>query len=203
MVNNLVSALLVDETKLVEILRGILSASKGAKDMNEAWLAEAGLARSPGVCFFYLLIVLSVLLIIPYCVEIFNLGKMKSGGGVGSRSVASPTIDVSTSAAAAESLAEKRPSVDEGLSLRKCSRRETPEHQADASRSTTRVPSGKGKESVAMEEALERGYTLRKLCEVEDHAGAEKYFTTIMTRLKVAEGEDPLMSRWSAIIGSN
>ncbi|RWW62785.1 hypothetical protein BHE74_00030068 [Ensete ventricosum] len=109
MVNNLVPALSVDETELVEILRGILSASKG------------------------------VLLIVPYY----------------------------------------------------------------ASRSTTRVPSGKGKEPVVMEEASKRGYTLRELCEVEDRMGAERYFTTVMTRLKVAECEDPLMPRWSAIAGSS
>ncbi|RZS06217.1 hypothetical protein BHM03_00036843 [Ensete ventricosum] len=87
--------------------------------------------------------------------EIFNLGKMKSGGGAGSRSAASPTTGVSTSAMAAESLANKWPSVDEGLSLRKHSQRETPKHQAKASGSTTRVLSGKGKELIAMEEAPE------------------------------------------------
>ncbi|RZS05694.1 hypothetical protein BHM03_00036240 [Ensete ventricosum] len=53
--------------------------------------------------------------------EIFNLGKMKSSGGVGSRSAASPTTGMSASATTVESLVEKRPSVDEGLSLRKCS----------------------------------------------------------------------------------
>ncbi|RZS22097.1 hypothetical protein BHM03_00054858 [Ensete ventricosum] len=54
-----------------------------------------------------------------------------------------------------------------------------------------------------MEEASKRGYTLRELCEVEDRMGAERYFTIVMTRLKVAEGEDPLMPRWSAIAGSS
>ncbi|RWW04033.1 hypothetical protein GW17_00032766 [Ensete ventricosum] len=52
-----------------------------------------------------------------------------------------------------------------------------------------------------MEEAPERGYTLWELCEVEDRVGAESYFATVMTQLKVAEGEDPLMPRWSAIAG--
>ncbi|RWW53368.1 hypothetical protein BHE74_00040150 [Ensete ventricosum] len=78
---------------------------------------------------------------------------------------------------------------------------QTPEHQVDASGSTRRVPSEKGKEPVAMEEAPKRGYTLRELCEVEDCVGAERYFATVMTRLKVIEGEDPLMPRWSAIAG--
>ncbi|RWW53657.1 hypothetical protein BHE74_00039859 [Ensete ventricosum] len=119
MVNNIVLALSVDETELVKILRGILSASKGVKDMNEAWLAEVGLDPTPS----------------------------------------SPTTGVSTSAMAAESLAKKWPSVDEGLSLRKHSQRETPKHQAKASGSTTRVLSGKGKEPIAMEEAPKRGYT--------------------------------------------
>ncbi|RZR85117.1 hypothetical protein BHM03_00012090 [Ensete ventricosum] len=37
----------VDETELVEILLGILFASKGVRDMNKAWLAEAGLSPAP------------------------------------------------------------------------------------------------------------------------------------------------------------
>ncbi|RRT70169.1 hypothetical protein B296_00031977 [Ensete ventricosum] len=75
---------------------------------------------------------------------------MKSGGGASSRSVVPPTIDVSASVVAADSLAEKRPN-----------------------------------------------------CEVEDCVGAEKYFAIFITRLKITEGEDPLMSRWSAIAGSS
>ncbi|RWW67767.1 hypothetical protein BHE74_00024788, partial [Ensete ventricosum] len=67
----------------------------------------------------------------------------------------------------------------------------------------SRATSGKGKEPGAMEEAPERGNTLWELCEVEDHMGAERYFTIVMTRLKVAEGEDPLMLRWSTIAGSS
>ncbi|RRT63809.1 hypothetical protein B296_00007136 [Ensete ventricosum] len=80
---------------------------------------------------------------------------MKFGGGAGRRSIASPTTGMSTSATVAESLAEKHPGVDERLSMRKRSRRKTPEHQADTSRSTTRVPLGKGKEPIVMEEAPE------------------------------------------------
>ncbi|RZR85354.1 hypothetical protein BHM03_00012316 [Ensete ventricosum] len=105
--------------------------------------------------------------------------------------------DMSTFAVVADSLAEKRPNVDEGLSMRKRYWRETFEHLADASGSTTRVPAEKGKEPVVIEEAPEWGYTLRELCEVEDRAGAEKYFANVMMRLKVTEGEDPLMPRWS------
>ncbi|RWW68359.1 hypothetical protein BHE74_00024116 [Ensete ventricosum] len=104
---------------------------------------------------------------------------------------------------AVESLTKKRPSIDEGLSLRKRNRKETSEPLANALGSTTRVPSGKGKESVAIEEAPEWGNTLRELCEVEDRVGSEKYFATVMTRLKVTEGEDPLMPRWSTIVGSS
>ncbi|RRT85884.1 hypothetical protein B296_00001723, partial [Ensete ventricosum] len=156
MVNKLVPTLLVDETELVEILQRILSTSRGVKDMNEAWLAEAGLGPAPRGMF----------LLSAHCIK------------ADSRSVASPTIGMSASATATESLAEKCPSVDEGLSLRKHKWRETPEHQANAMGSTTR-------------------------CEVEDRVGAERCFATIMTWLKVAEGEDPLMPRWSVIAGSN
>ncbi|RZR74048.1 hypothetical protein BHM03_00031489 [Ensete ventricosum] len=71
----------------------------------------------------------------------------------------------------------------------------------EAGLSTTRVPVEK-EEPVETEEAPERGYTLRELCEV-NCAGAEKYFTTNMVLLKAAEGEDPLVPRWSAISGSS
>ncbi|RRT78134.1 hypothetical protein B296_00012021 [Ensete ventricosum] len=54
-----------------------------------------------------------------------------------------------------------------------------------------------------MEEAPKPGYTLWELCEVEDRVGAERYFAAVMTQLKVAEGEDPLMPRWSVIAGSS
>ncbi|RWV85845.1 hypothetical protein GW17_00052327 [Ensete ventricosum] len=97
------------------------------------------------------------------------------------------------------STVEKRTSVDVGSSLRKHNRRGTSEQLANALGSTTRVPIEKGKEPVETEEAPERGYTLRKL----DRAGAETYFVTIMMRLKAVEGEDPLVSRWSAISGSS
>ncbi|RWW78039.1 hypothetical protein BHE74_00013750 [Ensete ventricosum] len=130
---------------------------------------------------------LSVFLIIPCRVKMFNLGKMKSGGGASSKSVVPPTIDVSASVVADDSLAEKHPNANEGSSLRKRSRKETSEHLANASGSTTKVPVGKRKEP----------------CEVEDCVGAEKYFAIFITRLKIAEGEDPLMSRWSAIAGSS
>ncbi|RRT64753.1 hypothetical protein B296_00011704, partial [Ensete ventricosum] len=46
-VNNSIPALSVDETKLIEILRGILSSSRGVKDMKEAWLVEVGLGPAP------------------------------------------------------------------------------------------------------------------------------------------------------------
>ncbi|RWW37758.1 hypothetical protein BHE74_00057081 [Ensete ventricosum] len=69
----------------------------------------------------------------------------------------------------------------------------------DALGSTTRALARKGKESVELEEAPERGYTIRGLCEVEDWAGADKYFTSIMMRLKTIEGKDPLVPRWSTI----
>ncbi|RRT57605.1 hypothetical protein B296_00004671 [Ensete ventricosum] len=54
-------------------------------------------------------------------------------------------------------------------------------------------------ELVELEEAPERGYTIREPCEVEDRVGADKYFTFIMMRLKTVEGEDPLIPRWSVI----
>ncbi|RZS09133.1 hypothetical protein BHM03_00040187 [Ensete ventricosum] len=124
---------------------------------------------------------------------------MKSGGGVGNRSTASQTTDVFASVVAIESLAEKHPNVDEGLSLRKGSWKETFEPLADASGSTTRVPSGKGKEPMAIEEAPELGYTLQVLCEVEDHMGAEKYFATIMTWMKVAEGFESSLEKMGRV----
>ncbi|RRT45127.1 hypothetical protein B296_00050494 [Ensete ventricosum] len=47
MVSSSVPILSAYKIELVEILRGILSISRGVKDMNEAWLAEAGLSHAP------------------------------------------------------------------------------------------------------------------------------------------------------------
>ncbi|RWV78531.1 hypothetical protein GW17_00060482, partial [Ensete ventricosum] len=60
----------------------------------------------------------------------------------------------------------------------------------------------KGKGMVELEEVPEQGYTTWELCEVEDRAGVNKYFTSIMTRLKCTDSEDPLVLRWSTISGS-
>ncbi|RRT70198.1 hypothetical protein B296_00036669, partial [Ensete ventricosum] len=70
---------------------------------------------------------------------------------------------------------------------------------SDCTLSYRDVPVEKGKEPVVTEEAPECEYTLRELCKVEDRVGAEKYFATVMTRLKVVEGKAPMMSRWSTI----
>ncbi|RWW33493.1 hypothetical protein GW17_00001788 [Ensete ventricosum] len=51
-VSNSIPVLSTDEIRQVEILRGILSISRGVKDMNEAWLAEVGLSPAPGGMFF-------------------------------------------------------------------------------------------------------------------------------------------------------
>ncbi|RRT58080.1 hypothetical protein B296_00006102 [Ensete ventricosum] len=124
---------------------------------------------------------------------------MKSDNGTGSGSTIPSTNSASTTVGVISSMAEKNPSIGEESSLRKRSKRATLEQPADASRSTSRVPVEKGKEPVEIKEAPEREYTIRELCKVEDRAGADKYFTSIMTRLKTIEGEDPLISRWSAI----
>ncbi|RZS07106.1 hypothetical protein BHM03_00037883 [Ensete ventricosum] len=126
---------------------------------------------------------------------------MKSGSRAGSGSVVPSTTSASTTVNITSSMAEKHPRVDERESLKKRSKKATPEQPADASGSTTRAPTEKGKRSMEIEDAPERGYTIRDLCEVEDLAGADKYFASIMTQLKTAEGEDPLVPRWSAISG--
>ncbi|RZR99253.1 hypothetical protein BHM03_00028767 [Ensete ventricosum] len=124
---------------------------------------------------------------------------MKSDDGTGSGSAIPSTNSASTTIGVVGFMAEKNPNIGEESSLRKCSKRVTPEQPADASRSTSRVPAEKGKETVEIKEAPEREYTIRELCEVEDRAGANKYFASLMTGLKTVEGEDPLISRWSAI----
>ncbi|RWW39843.1 hypothetical protein BHE74_00054785 [Ensete ventricosum] len=55
MVNSSVPVLSIDETELVEILREILSISRGVKDINQAWLVEASLNLAPRGMFFPLL----------------------------------------------------------------------------------------------------------------------------------------------------
>ncbi|RRT62922.1 hypothetical protein B296_00025408 [Ensete ventricosum] len=79
----------------------------------------------------------------------------------------------------------------------------TAEQPADTFGSTARTTADKGKEMVKLGEAPERGYTMRELCKVEDRAGADRYFTSIITRLKCIEGEDPLVPRWSTISESS
>ncbi|RRT52141.1 hypothetical protein B296_00027126 [Ensete ventricosum] len=54
-----------------------------------------------------------------------------------------------------------------------------------------------------LEKVPKRGYTMKELCEVEDREGANRYFTSIMMRLKCTDGEDPLVLRWSTISGSS
>ncbi|RZR87470.1 hypothetical protein BHM03_00014910 [Ensete ventricosum] len=174
------------------------------KDMNEAWLAEAGLSPTPrGMFFLFVYHAECVFLIVPYSIEMFNLGKMKFDGGASSGSVVPSVTCASASVVDVGSTAEKRPSIDEGSSLRKRSKRATPKQLVDTSGSTIRVPPEKGKELVELEETPERGYTIRELCEVEDWVGADKYFASIMTRLKTIEGEDSLVPRWSAISRSS
>ncbi|RZR74423.1 hypothetical protein BHM03_00036786, partial [Ensete ventricosum] len=155
-VSSSVSALSANETELVEILRGILSISRGVKDMNKVWLAEAGLSPAP-------------------------------------RGIA-PVAGVSI---------EKRPSSGAEAGLRKCLRKVAAEQLADASGSTVMTFVNNCKGTVELEEVPERGYTTRELCEVKDQAGADRYFTSIMTRLECVEGEDPLVPRWSTIFRSS
>ncbi|RRT74790.1 hypothetical protein B296_00021999 [Ensete ventricosum] len=143
----------------------------GVKDMNETWLAEAGLSPTPrGMLFLFVYHAKCASLIVPCRVEMFNIGKMKSSGGAGSGSTVPSATGASTSVVATSTTAEKCPSVNKRLSLRKRSKREAFEQLTDASRSTSRVPAEKGKELVELEEALERGYTIRELCDVEDRA---------------------------------
>ncbi|RWW58147.1 hypothetical protein BHE74_00035025 [Ensete ventricosum] len=44
---------------------------------------------------------------------------------------------------------------------------------------------------------------MREMCEVEGRAGADRYFASIMMRLKCVNGEAPLVPRWSTISGSS
>ncbi|RWW53536.1 hypothetical protein BHE74_00039975 [Ensete ventricosum] len=126
--------------------------------------------------------------------EMFNLGKMKSGGGVGSGSTIPSAANAPATVDVGAPMVEKRPSTGEGASLRKHPRRTASEQPANASGSTARTPAEKGKGVVELEEAPEWGYTIRELCEVEDRAGSDKYFASIMMRRKCVDSEDPLVS---------
>ncbi|RRT70013.1 hypothetical protein B296_00026759 [Ensete ventricosum] len=100
-------------------------------------------------------------------------------------------------------MVEKRPSFDVEAGLKKHLQKAVVDQPMDVSRSTARTSADKGKEMLELGEVLEWGYTMRELCEVEDRAGADRYFASIMTRLKCIEGEDPLVQRWSTISGSS
>ncbi|RRT59716.1 hypothetical protein B296_00045597 [Ensete ventricosum] len=84
-------------------------------------------------------------------------------------------------------------------SFRKCIWKAVAKQPTNASGSTARTSTDKGKGIVELEEVLERGYTMWELCEVEDRAGADKYFTSIMTRPRCADSKGPLVPRWSTI----
>ncbi|RWW57850.1 hypothetical protein BHE74_00035322 [Ensete ventricosum] len=180
-VNSSVLVLSANETELIEILRVILYASKGMKDMNKAWLVEACLNPTPQGMFFPFANYAKFFLIVPYRAEMFNLTKMKSSGGKGSRSVVPSTTNAFTIIGVVGSTVEKRPSAGEGAGLRKRIRKVASKQPMDASGSTTRSPTEKGKGVVEIEEASERGYTIGDLCEVEDRVRVDKYFASIMT----------------------
>ncbi|RWV86195.1 hypothetical protein BHE74_00047227 [Ensete ventricosum] len=201
-ISSSVPVLSINETELVEILQGILSTLRGVKDMNEAWLVEAGL--SSGGMFSLFIYRVRVFLNHTFCcAEMFNLGKMKSSGGAGSGSVAPSATSAPTARDARVFMVEKHPSSGTGAGLRKHLRKVAAKQPTDTSRSTARTSADKGKGMVELEKVPKRGYTMRELCEVEDREGADRYFTSIMMWLKCTNGEDPLVPRWSTISGSS
>ncbi|RWV81474.1 hypothetical protein GW17_00057103 [Ensete ventricosum] len=113
MVNNSVLTLSANETKLVKILSGVLSASERVKDTNEAWLAEACLNPTPWGMFFSFAYYVEFFLIVPCCVEMFNLRKMKSDDGTDNRSTVPSTTSASVTVGVAGSTTKKHPSARE------------------------------------------------------------------------------------------
>ncbi|RWW74367.1 hypothetical protein BHE74_00017691 [Ensete ventricosum] len=101
---------------------------------------------------------------------LFNLGKIKSGDSVGSGSAAPSTATCSAVGSTTKAPTEKG-----------------------------KEPGGKGKELVEVEEVLERGYSIRNLCEVENRTRANGNFASIMMRLSPGEGEELLTPRWLSI----
>ncbi|RWW18999.1 hypothetical protein GW17_00016980 [Ensete ventricosum] len=132
--------------------------------------------------FFPFVIYAEFFLIVPRRAEMFNLGKMKSDSGAGSGSAVPSAASKPATVDVGASTVEKRPSTKEGVGLRKCLRKRPP-NSPPMLRGALRGPPLRRKGVVELEEVPERGYTLRELCEVEDQAGADRYFTSIMTRL--------------------
>ncbi|RRT77443.1 hypothetical protein B296_00011307 [Ensete ventricosum] len=60
----------------------------------------------------------------------------------------------------------------------------------------------KGKEPTEVEEVQERGYSLLELCEVDDRAGTDRYFSVQMSKLPQVGGEELLVARWSSLLES-
>ncbi|RWV87907.1 hypothetical protein GW17_00050061 [Ensete ventricosum] len=125
---------------------------------------------------------------------------MKSGGGASNGSTVPSMANVSATIDVDGSVAEKRPNTSEGASMRNTAGRQLPSSLWMPQRASLQSPlkRGKGRWRSRRPRA---GYTIRDLCEVEDHAGADRYFASIMMRLKTVEGEDPLVPRWSTIFG--
>ncbi|RWW61474.1 hypothetical protein BHE74_00031460 [Ensete ventricosum] len=89
--------------------------------------------------------------------EMFNLGKMKSDDKVGSGSAAPSAANTPAVGDAGASTAEKRPSSGVGAGLRKRLWKVAAEQPADASGSTARTPTDKGKGMVELEDVPEQG----------------------------------------------
>ncbi|RRT39448.1 hypothetical protein B296_00034287, partial [Ensete ventricosum] len=77
-------------------------------------------------------------------------------------------------------------------SLRKRLWKVVAEQLANSLGNTARTYVDKGKGMVELEGVPEWRYTMRELCEVEDRAGADKYFASIMTWLKCTDTERTL-----------
>ncbi|RRT39381.1 hypothetical protein B296_00031055 [Ensete ventricosum] len=102
----------------------------------------------------------------------FNLGKIKSGGGASSGLATPSTTSASSTVGVAVTIAKKHLDTDVGASLRKRRKRAAPKQPVDAFGSTTKAPGekgkepvGRGKEPMEVEEVPEQGYSIRELCE--------------------------------------
>ncbi|RZR99540.1 hypothetical protein BHM03_00029105 [Ensete ventricosum] len=103
----------------------------------------------------------------------FNLANMKSASGAASRVVPLFAVDVPP------------PS--------------TMEHPTSGVEKRQRAHLDKGKGLTEVEKVPDHGYSLRELCEVDNRAGDDRYFTIRMSEMPQVEGEEPLAARWSSL----
>ncbi|RRT55573.1 hypothetical protein B296_00028002 [Ensete ventricosum] len=131
----------------------------------------------------------------------FNLANMKSASGAASHVVPPFAVNVPPPSTMEHptSGVEKRQRVGGQEPLKKKSKVVVSKRSTCATEGSTKAHLDKEKGPTEVEKVLDHGYSLRELCEVDNRAGDDRYFTIRMSEMPQVEGEEPLAARWSSL----